>query len=214
MNASPYRNIHPSAADLLPPEAKRHVRPPLRPITRRPEVVDAVFETIGSAARSNASASHARSAQGRSSSRTANAPMPAALSVMERMLGRLSLGAFAALTGVLCLLAFLIGSQVSAGPAAAMRVEAVETRLTDVNGMRVVSVYGAVVNGSGETRSVPAIEVDLTGPAGLVRVDGQLAGIGPLAPGESRRFTARLPHAGGSLPRVEVSLAPVGAPAR
>ena len=136
------------------------------------------------------------------------------LQTLERALTLLSLRSFVALTGTLCLVAFLLGGQVSAGPAPTLRVEDVEARLSDMNGMRVVSVYGAVVNGSGETRRVPAITVELTGPSGLMRVQGQLAGIGPLAPGESRRFTARLPHSGGSLPQVEVSFAPTGASTR
>ncbi len=208
MNASTHRGFTPSAADLLPPEGRRGPRPAQRTASRRLDVVDAVFETVPGARRAAASE--------KASPPLGRGPAKASmlLQTLEQALTLLSLRSFVALTGTLCLVAFLLGGQVSAGPAPTLRVEDVEARLSDMNGMRVVSVYGAVVNGSGETRRVPAITVELTGPSGLMRVQGQLAGIGPLAPGESRRFTARLPHSGGSLPQVEVSFAPTGASAR
>lgn len=217
MNASSHahRRIDLSAADLLPPQARRAARPPHgapHPVAhRRADVVDAVFETVPGLARGQAASSFPKRHAAAPASPKASGPLIAA----ERMLKRIPARAFAALTLTLCLLAFLAGGRLSAPSAvAALRLEQVETRLSDVDGMRVVSVYGSVVNGSAMARAVPPIQVDLLGPAGRVRVDGQLAGAGPLAPGAHRRFTARLPHAGGSLPAVEISFAPTGAPPR
>ncbi|KQV35215.1 MULTISPECIES: hypothetical protein [unclassified Rhizobium] len=213
--------------DLLPPE--RAPRSRAAPTTRRADVVDAEFETVAFPTRRP----NHRVFNDNRTNFSPRPPMTAreeqisvggllvamlaeAASHLERLLARVPPAAFAGLVAALCGIAFLLVTFASADAAkpSGLAITDVATRLGDANGMRVVSVYGAVENHTDELQTVPVIEINVVADGRSKTAARILSGASILAPGESRPFAARLPHAGGKLPEVTVSFGKPGAPAR
>lgn len=211
--------------DLLPPERATRSRP--FPTTRRPDVVDAEFETVPARRPSHRVFNDNRASFSPRPPLTAReeqisvggllvAMLAEAAAHLERLLGRVSPAGFAGLVASLCGVAFLLVTFVSADAAkpGGLAIADVSTRLGDANGMRVVSVYGTVENHTDELQTVPVIEINIVADGRSKTAARILSGASILAPGESRPFAARLPHAGGKLPEVTVSFGKPGAPAR
>ncbi|KQS77655.1 hypothetical protein ASG25_13735 [Rhizobium sp. Leaf384] len=197
--------------DLLPPERARPVRPASR-VLRPVDVVDAVFEVVPFS-RSPAP----RATPPSSTPRQAGERRAGPVALAERTLQRISPRRFAGLTMAVCVAAFtlataLVPTKPQAAPA--LGFGDVRTELQDAAGLKVVAVYGTVVNPTSVARAVPAIRVDVAASGRRMTAEGQLAGDRLLAPGESRAFSARLPHAGGSAPIVQISFGPTGASPR
>lgn len=193
--------------DLLPPERARPARPAPR-VLRHVDAVDAVFEVVPF---SQAAAPRPPSMGEPGKTRAG------VLQRVERQLHRISLPVFAGMTLGLCAAAFgfamtLAPSGTQAAPA--LGFGDVRTELQDASGLKVVSVYGTVINATSASREIPGILVDVAASGRRMTAEGQLAGSRTLAPGESRPFSARLPHAGGSAPIVQISFVPAGASPR
>ncbi|CZT36278.1 hypothetical protein [Rhizobium sp. 9140] len=193
--------------DLLPPERTRMTRPASR-VLRQTDAVDAVFEVMPlSRAAAPRSPIPARPVEHR----------PGFLRSFERTLQAVSPRAFAGLTIGLCAAAFSLA--ITLAPTAPQAAPAlgfgdVRTDLQDASGLKVVAVYGTVVNATSAPHEIPDIKVDVAASGQRMTAEGQLAGSRMLAPGESRAFSARLPHAGGSAPIVQISFGPAGASPR
>ncbi|TCL90352.1 hypothetical protein C8J38_10869 [Rhizobium sp. PP-WC-2G-219] len=193
--------------DLLPPERTRTARPAPR-VLRQTDAVDAVFEVVPlSRAATPRSPIPARPVERR----------PGFLRSVERTLQAISPRVFAGLTIGLCAAAF--GLAITLAPtvpqaAPALGFGDVRTELQDASGLKVVAVYGTVVNATSAPREIPDIKVDVAASGQRMTAEGQLAGSRMLAPGESRAFSARLPHTGGSAPIVQISFGPAGASPR
>lgn len=192
--------------DLLPPERTRTARPAPR-VLRQTDAVDAVFEVVPLSRAAQRSPIPARPVEHR----------PGFLRSVERTLQAISPRIFAGLTIGLCAAAF--GLAITLAPTAPQAAPAlgfgdVRTELQDASGLKVVAVYGTVVNATSAPREIPHIKVDVAASGQRMTAEGQLAGSRMLAPGESRAFSARLPHAGGSAPIVQISFGPAGASPR
>ncbi|TCQ21875.1 hypothetical protein [Rhizobium sp. PP-CC-3G-465] len=192
--------------DLLPPERTRAARPAPR-VLRQTDAVDAVFEVMPLSRAAPRSPIPARPVGHR----------PGFLRSVERTLQAISPRIFAGLTIGLCAAAF--GLAITLAPTAPQAAPAlgfgdVRTELQDASGLKVVAVYGTVVNATSAPREIPDIKVDVATSGRRMTAEGQLAGSRMLAPGESRAFSARLPHAGGSAPIVQISFGIAGASPR
>ena len=82
-------------------------------------------------------------------------------------------------------------------------VRDVSARLADAAGLRVLIVYGRLVNDGPTPTALPALAIDLDGRP-LMRM---LEGAAWLASGEERPFALKFAHAGGAIPQVRVSAA-------
>jgi hypothetical protein len=196
--------------DLLPPERTRAPRPAP---TRRPmiDVVDAEFEIVPTAR------SHAAHGAGRRPSAAHTPGGQGLLRQIERHLHQISPRVFAGLTLALCALAFLFTSTLAPAMPEAPRALGfgdVRTDVQDADGLKVLAIYGTVVNPTAVSREIPAIRIDVAASGRQMSAQAKLGGSGMLAPGESRPFSARLPHSGGTSPIVQISFAGAGAPTR
>ncbi len=222
MNASRLKG-RPSAhaADFLPPErSARNTASPT--LAAKTDVVDAEFEVLPKGMRPSSyrvfnDNDRSRRPVGRAVSVGGGSVrlLVAGLRLAEKILQRLPPRAFAVLVAFLCAVVFAVASGLS-GAVQGVRpptveISGVSTTLGDANGMKVLSVYGNVDNNTREPREIPAVVVDVI--AGGKRVSGTTIRPEPprLDPGQSGNFAARLPHAGGKVPQVQVSFAPTGA---
>ncbi len=223
MNAFRSNRGHSARMDLLPPD-----RPQRSPRTvsapRATDIIDADFETVATNSRRNAypvfndnqrgaaPRRHTHVAAG--GSRAASALLWA-VNHLERLLQTASPKAFAVLVTCLCAPVFLLFAglshhQPAVAASPALAISGVTTALSDANGMKVVSVYGAVENHSDAPKAVPMIQVDVIAGGQKRTASRIFPGEAVLAPGESQPFSARLPHAGGKLPDVTVSFGEKG----
>jgi hypothetical protein len=215
--------FHPKGAasrmDLLPPERRARAAQAGVP-SRRTEIVDAEFETVPSHSRRNTypvfNDNRARAAVPPSQSHnTGISAFGWAVNHFERLLQTASPKAFAVLVTCLCAPVFLLFASLSEyQPAVAsvppLSIGDVTTSINDANGMKILSVYGAVKNHSDAPKAVPAIVVDVIANGHrrtATRIEQNQA---VLAPGESRPFSTRLLHTGGKLPGVAVSFGQPG----
>jgi hypothetical protein len=208
--------------DFIPPE--RSARQAQRPAaaSRRADIVDAEFETVAFPARKPAHAvfndnRNTRSKEHKRGASTQQMPVSMLLLAMlaeatvliEQVLRRISPAAFVSLVAGLCAAAFFVASGMAGASSTALpaglTIGDVTTRLGDASGMKVISVYGVVKNHGSELQAVPVIEIAVDASGQRRTVARVISGATILAPGESRPFAARLPHAGGKLPNVEVS---------
>lgn len=207
--------------DLLPPD--RSVRSaPKGAIPRRADIVDAEFETVPSHARRtvypvfNDNRRGAATAMPKPDTGFSVASVfPWALDRFERLLRTASPKAFAVLVTCLCAPVFLLFASLShyqpaVASAQALSINGVTTSLNDANGMRILSVYGAVENRSDAPKAVPTLLVDVIANGHRRTVSRIVSGQEVLAPGESRAFSTRLLHTGGKLPDVAVSFGQSG----
>lgn len=217
--------------DFIPPEkAARSAERPVPPF-RRPDIIDAEFETVAFPGRKPAhrvfNDNNSRSSQrSPKPSTTQEMPVSGLLLAMlaeaavhiEQLLRRISPGAFVGLVAGLCALVFFMASGMaganSGAAAPGLSITDVTTRLGDASGMKVISVYGMVENSSSELQTVPVIEIAVDADGRRKTVARVISGATILAPGESRPFAARLPHAGGKLPNIDVSFGKPDASAR
>jgi hypothetical protein len=222
MNAFRSNRGHSARMDLLPPDRpQRSARTTSAP--RATDIIDADFETVTANSRRNVypvfNDNHCRAAPRRlarvaAESRAASALLWA-VNHLERLLQTASPKAYAVLVTCLCAPVFLLFAglshhQPAAASSPALAISGVTTGLSDANGMKVVSVYGAVENQSDAPKAVPMIQVDVIAGGRKSTASRIFPGEAVLAPGESRPFSARLPHAGGKLPDVTVSFGEKG----
>ena len=200
--------------DILPPEraGTRRFRP-LRPV----EVVDAQFVPVQE---------RRREAQ-RPLSHNDNRRQPQASrqNALTRLMGGLECGLrrlppdlFSALVAAAVVMAFTLAGGFSflfqnAGavePGRALDVTHVSMVPQDANGMRVLLINGIVENKGSERRTMPAIRADLV--SGQVVLASTLISPphGLIESQQSRGFSARVPHPGGKLPDLRLSVAERG----
>ncbi|AOF91243.1 hypothetical protein [Sinorhizobium sp. RAC02] len=221
MNAFRAKKPAQGRIDLLPPEpkapAQKHGQ---RPVARL-EVVDADFVVIrsGSARTSNDNHRTVRPTPSRAASkhlfvRTAAASARLCEAGLQLLSGR----AFAGLVTASVIFVFAYAGGLSAlkaalptaEPTTPLRVTDVVATVEDQNGMKVLSVYGRIDNVSSGTQSIPPLDIafDTAGTSRRVALDRE-----SIAAGGSEHFALRIPHGGGKVPKVSVSLAGEGAPA-
>ena len=223
MNAFRARKEAKGRIDLLPPEPKTPVEKHARRAPARLEVVDADFVVIrGSAARTSNDNVRPHPAAQRSAAlphalfRVAAATARLCEAGLQLLPGRafagLVTGAFLFVFAYAGGLTALMAALPAAGPEAALRITDVVTSVSERNGMKVLAIYGRLHN-TGETmRIVPAVDIALEGGDRPMRRRVALE-TGTLAPGASEYFALRIPHSGGKVPKVSVSLAAEDAPA-
>ncbi|MBB5535202.1 hypothetical protein [Rhizobium giardinii] len=220
MNAFRSNRGHSARMDLLPPDRpQRSARATSAP--RATDIIDADFETVAANSRRNVypvfNDNHCRAAPRQQARVAAESRATSALlwavNHLERLLQTASPKAFAVLVTCLCAPVFLLFAGLSnyqPAVAPALAISGVTTALSDANGMKIVSVYGAVENQSDAPKAVPMIQVDVIAGGRKSTASRIFPGEAVLAPGESRPFSARLPHAGGKLPDVTVSFGEKG----
>lgn len=204
--------------DFLPPDRAARSAP-ARTGTRAIEIIDAEFETVSVGNRRGSypvfnDNSRARPRPDARMATTA-APEGGLLSRFERLLQAASPKAFAVLVTCLCVPVFLLAlgmpqhnTAVASSPA--LSINSVTTALNDANGMKILSVYGAVENNTNAPKAVPTILVDVIANGHRRTATRIMAEQPALAPGESRPFSTRLLHTGGKLPEVAVSFGGAG----
>lgn len=222
MNAFRAKQQSKGRIDLLPPEPGAPAHKRGRRPSARFEVVDADFVVIrtGTARTSNDNRRPFRTRAPRTISNHLLVRAAAACTrLCETGLQLLSGRAFAGLVTTLFLFVFayagglsaLTAARPAAGSSELLRVAGVSAAIDDRNGMKVLSVYGRVDNVSGGVQALPSLEVVIDGGANAVQrrvaLDAE-----SLAAGASETFTLRIPHDGGKVPKVSVSLTPEGAP--
>ncbi|MFC3074876.1 hypothetical protein [Shinella pollutisoli] len=200
--------------DLLPPEPKAPGRNAARTAARR-DVVDAHFVVISRRAATSNDNRRLRTAAGTAPRLAATLRLLAAAARLgERGLQRLPARAFAGLVAALCVFVFAYAGGLGAlraalpagQPAAPLAVGDLSVRLEDRNGMRVLAIHGRLDNVSGVVQAASPLDVTIeTAGRALQRRVTVAARV--LAPGEGDRFALRIPHAGGKLPKVSVSVA-------
>lgn len=219
------------AYDLILPEAQQ-ARRSLRRFEPAADVSDAEFVTVLPTRNSDFSArtvnDNHRSHPPQPARGMATAALLSALGFLlragEGWLQRASSRSFAALIVALFVLVFgLVGGfsglsepPVKAPPIASAPLQFTNVSLTprDANGMHILVLNGIIDNVTAAGRSVPQIRADLI-------ADGQLLTSVVISPpidriggGESRGFSARLPHPGEKMPEVRLSFVEAGAEGR
>ena len=222
MNAFRARQQAKGRIDLLPPEPK----PPASRRQRSParlEVVDVDFVVIrtGTARTSNDNHRPLRQAPVNAASshlllRAAAASARLSEAGLQRLPGR----AFAGLVTAAFIFVFayvgglsaLKAALPAAGSGEILRVADISATVDDQNGMKVLSVFGRIDNVSDSAQALPQLDIVLEGADKTLQ--RRVALDAPtLAAGTSEHFTIRIPHGGGKVPKVSVSLVPEGAPA-
>jgi hypothetical protein len=221
MNAFRARRAAKGAIDLLPPEPKMPAEKHARRAPARLEVVDADFVVIraGTARTSNDNFRPPREAQAPAARQALFNIAAAATRFCEAGLQLLPGRAFAGLVATIFLFVFAYAGGLTAlraalpttGPEASLRIADVITTIDDRNGMKVLAVYGRLHNGTGTVQAVSAVDIVVEGAGAPLhrRVALETATLGP---GASEHFALRIPHSGGKVPKVSVSLAGEGAP--
>lgn len=223
MNAFRAKQQAKGRIDLLPPEPKAPAQKHARPFPARLEAVDADFVVIrgGTARTSNDNRRPARTAKPRPLSEHMLLRLLAACArLFEAGLQRLPGRAFAGLVTAAFLFVFAYAGGLSAlkaalpaaEPATPLRVAAVDATIDDRNGMKVLSVYGRIDNGSDGVHALPPLEIRLEGAEGTLRRQVALDAA-TIAAGGSEHFALRIPHGGRKVPKVSVSFVGEGAPA-
>ncbi len=219
MNAFRARQQAKGRIDLLPPEPKTPAKKPRS--QARCEVVDVDFVVIRTGPARTSNDNH------RPIRPVPLGPAPRHLLVRagaagarlcEAGLQLLSDRAFASLVTASFIFVFAYAGGLSAlkaalpttEPGAALRVADVTATVDDQNGMKVLSVYGRVENVSESVEAAPPVDILVEGAAETPRrvaLDSKT-----IAAGGSENFALRIPHSGGKVPKVAVSLVPEGAP--
>lgn len=213
------RNPIEQEIDILPAERRPYPKP--RPL-RGGDVIDASYVVVtDTASRASEPRRPAPSAPRGDFARRRAGPAAAKPNLLKRANDRLSLfsaRAFGGLVAVSTVSIFSLGlflswwSDGTAQPVAPLDITHATLTPQDANGMTVLAINAIIENRSGEMRDLPPVRAE------LIQEDGLLASIliEPPAPaiegGESRGFTARLPHPGGKIPQLRLSFADRGAP--
>jgi len=200
--------------DILPPDTSGRVA---RAFRRGGEVVDAQFVTVTGAARQ---ASRPRSHNDNCRETTvAGTFVDNALAATEGALSRLSADFFSAVVAVLFVavfglaggFSFLFSGTDTAAAGPVLDITHVTMTPQDANGMKVLLINGIVENRTGSSLAMPAIRADLMSGEDVVATTLISPPSFAIAGGHSRGFSARVPHPGGKLPDLRLSLAERGA---
>ncbi|MCP8897356.1 hypothetical protein KYK29_20710 [Shinella daejeonensis] len=200
--------------DLLPPEPRAGARKP--PVRRaREDTIDAAFVTIrpdGRATSNDNRPSRRPPHRGRGILSGMTDLAAAAGRLAEGMLARLPASAFAGLVGAAFLVVFAsagglsaLSAALPAGDIAPLRISGVSARIEDSNGMKVLAVHGRLDNASGVVQAVPPLDIRI-GEGRDVLDRRVVLAAATLSAGEGDHFLLRMPHAGGKLPKVSVSV--------
>jgi hypothetical protein len=220
MNAFKIKREAKGRVDVLPPEPGAKAANRAARFSRRIEVVDADFVVIRSSAARTSNDNHRRhpAANARPISDHPLFRLGATCArLCEVGLQRLPGRAFAGLVALAFVFVFAFAGGLTALKAAILpTAQADLLRLTDIsamvddrNGMKVLTVYGRLANTGDSVKIVPPLDVMLEG-SGTRRV---VLDAETIAPGGAEHFALRIPHSGGKVPKVSVSLAREGAPA-
>jgi hypothetical protein len=210
--------------DLLPPEPDRQGRRPAPRQAARLDVVDADFVVIGSGPTrtSPARTSNDNHRPLRPATTTKTVPPHALLRaagkgarLFEAGLQLLPRRAFAGLVAASFIFVFAYAGGLSAlmaalpasTPGQPLRVSDISATVDDRNGMKILSVYGRIDNVGDGVETLPPVHVRLEG-TGETHRRSVVLDAASLAPGTSEHFSLRIPHEGGKVPKVSVSLAP------
>ncbi|HTO32154.1 MAG TPA: hypothetical protein VL202_13380 [Pararhizobium sp.] len=221
MNASRSRGAA-RQMDFLPPDRPARTAPAASR-TRAVEIIDAEFETVTVNNRrgpypifnDNSRAGPRLDVRPTAVAVSQDGFFSRALSRFERRLQVASPKAFAVLVTCLCAPVFLLAlgmpqPQPAVASSPALSINSVTTALNDANGMKILSVFGAVENNTDVPKAVPTILVDVIANGHRKTASRIESGVSVLAPGESRPFSTRLLHTGGKLPEVAVSFGGTG----
>ncbi|MBW6423837.1 hypothetical protein KX729_20460 [Rhizobium sp. XQZ8] len=200
--------------DILPPDPSGRVA---RAFRRGGEVVDAQFVTMNASARRTA---RPRSHNDNRRENTAGGTFTErAVAAAEGALSRLSADFFSAVVAVLFVAVFSLAGgfsflfsgtdTVSAGPV--LDITHVTMTQQDANGMKILLINGIVENRTGASLAMPSIRADLMSGKDVVASTLISPPSFAIAGGHSRGFSARVPHPGGKLPDLRLSLAERGA---
>jgi hypothetical protein len=217
--------------DILPPEPAGRTRP--RAAGRAGDVIDAQFVAVGHPLRSTREprshndnlrpgfSKHARQ-QARHSGTGAAVLAPAAspVDILERFLHRIPADLFSAIVAAIFVTVFAAAGGFSflfngGQPAHAtpnLDITHVSMIPQDANGMRVLLINGIVENRSEQSLAMPSIRADLMDGERVVASTLVSPPAHALAGGRSRGFSVRVPHPGGKLPELKLSLAERAAP--
>jgi hypothetical protein len=200
--------------DILPPDPSGRVA---RAFRRGGEVVDAQFVTVtGGARRAKRPRSHN---DNRRETAAAGTFAKRAMASAEAALSRLSADFFSAVVAVLFVVVFslaggftfLFSGTDSAEAGQPLDITHVTMTPQDANGMKILLINGIVENRTGGSLAMPAIRADLMSGDAVVASTLISPPNFAIAGGHSRGFSARVPHPGGKLPDLRLSLAGRGA---
>lgn len=204
--------------DILPPEPSQRST---RVNQRRGEVVDAQFVPVREPFRRGPSPRSHNDNRTRRPAPTLAAPSFAerTLAGIERGLMRLSADFFSAVVAVVFVtvfslaggFTFLFAGSATAETAPTLDITHVTMTPQDANGMRVLLINGIVENRGGDNRAMPQIRADLMSGQTLVATTLISPPVASIEGGQSRGFSARVPHPGGKLPDLRLSFAERGA---
>ncbi|CAN7509588.1 hypothetical protein [Neorhizobium sp. LjRoot104] len=203
--------------DILPPEPAARTT---RVNQRRGEVVDAQFVPVRETFRRGPTP---RSHNDNRTRPTATVQAPSfaeqTLARIERGLMRLSADFFSAVVAIVFVtvfslaggFTFLFAGSATAETGPTLDITHVTMTPQDANGMRVLLINGIVENRGGDNRAMPQIRADLMSGQALVATTLISPPASSIEGGQSRGFSARVPHPGGKLPDLRLSFAERGA---
>ncbi|MEN3148798.1 hypothetical protein ABCW43_15910 [Neorhizobium sp. IRAMC:178] len=203
--------------DILPPEPSARTT---RMNPRRGEVVDAQFVPVRETFRRGPSPrSHNDNRSRPAAAVTAPSFAERTLAGIERGLMRLSADFFSAVVAIVFVtvfslaggFTFLFAGSATAETGPTLDITHVTMTPQDANGMRVLLINGIVENRSGDNRAMPQIRADLMSGQTLVATTLISPPVSSIEGGQSRGFSARVPHPGGKLPDLRLSFAERGA---
>ncbi len=211
--------------DILPPEGDEKggkgkvIRFP-RAFARSSEIEDAHFVPVNDRTRRRSSAEACPNDRrpGKAKAVLPEAAFGGVLGAIERKLLRLSPDAFVAVVASVVVTVFtlfggfsLLSGGASADPGPALDITHVTMTPQDANGMRVLLINGIVENRTEGRLAMPSIRAELI--SGEVVVASTLISTSASQIGgrESYGFSVRVPHPGGKLPDLRLSLAERGA---
>jgi hypothetical protein len=204
--------------DILPPEPSTRST---RVNQRRGEVVDAQFVTVRDTFRRRPTRrSHNDNRSNRADSAIIALPFAERiLAGIERGLMRLSADFFSAVVAAVFVIVFslaggftfLFAGSATAETGPTLDITHVTMTPQDANGMRVLLINGIVENRSGDNRAMPQIRADLMSGGSVTATTLISPPVASIEGGQSRGFSARVPHPGGKLPDLRLSFAERGA---
>lgn len=216
--------------DILPPEPAGRPRP--RAAARSGEVVDAQFVAVGQKIRSTRGprshndnlrpgvSRHMRQAKPQAAGVAVLGAGASPVEIIERLLHRIPADLFSAIVAAIFVAVFAAaggfsflfsgGQPASHGPS--LDITHVSMIPQDANGMKVLLINGIVENRSEQSLAMPSIRADLMDGERVVTTTLVSPPAHALAGGRSRGFSVRIPHPGGKLPELKLSLAERAAP--
>jgi hypothetical protein len=206
------------AIDILPPEDGKakviHFRRPR-------EIVDAHFVPVGAGVgrRQTARSDKSAGASAPQASARSNRFAAGFAEAIERRLLRLAPDSFLALVAAVFAVVFAFSGGFSLiadhGPASeagpALDITHVTMTPQDANGMRVLLINGIVENRTSERHEMPSIRAELMSGETILASTLISTSVSQIGGAESYGFSARVPHPGGKLPDLRLSLAKRGA---